>query len=172
VTQLQGPVSRHRHHRAQAGQTATEFAMVLPIALMIIFGLISASLLFFQKSSLHDGATAGARMAALETSLVTPTNGKFCESTLPVSIESIVTKAAVLVPVNSAPLCAASAGGTTLTQTPNDPKSINITVVASPSLATPSTVTVNLTFAGQGLAPPMNQVFNLTASSTDPVLSP
>ena len=43
-----------------------EFALVLPVAVMLMFGLIAASWLFFQTSALTDGAASGARSAAIE----------------------------------------------------------------------------------------------------------
>ena len=80
--------------RDETGATLVEFALVAPLVFMLIFGIIAGCFLAYQNSALHDGATAGARMASIETSLVTAQNGVFCESGTPVSIEKAVAQAA------------------------------------------------------------------------------
>lgn len=71
-----------------------EFVLVVPIALALIFGIIAACYLFFQNSALHDGASAGARAASIETALVNPNGGQLCESGQPTPIEQTVARAA------------------------------------------------------------------------------
>jgi Flp pilus assembly protein TadG len=156
----------------ETGATLVEFALVAPLVFILIFGLIAGSFLAFQNASLHDGATAGARMASIETSLVTQkAPNVYCESGSPTSIEKAVGGAAPLVSVNPAQLCATSSTATQLTQTPVNGDA-NITVTCGGTCAAPSSTTVTLTFKAKGIAAPFGLTYNMTATSQDPVLSP
>jgi Flp pilus assembly protein TadG len=156
----------------ETGATLIEFALVAPLVFILVFGLISGCYLTFQDSSLHDGATAGSRMASIETSLVTPDGGQYCESGLPNSIEKAVSGAAPLVPVNPAPLCAASQTTTELTQTSDVPGDANITVTCNPTCAAPTSTEVSLSFAAKGIVSPFGLTYTMSAVSQDPVASP
>jgi Flp pilus assembly protein TadG len=161
--------SRRRHDEPnESGQALVEFALVVPIALVLLFGIIAICFLGFQNSSLHNGASAGSREASIETSLLTPSGGQYCESGQPASIEQAVSRAAALLPVNMAPLCAASQSATQLTQTPNVANKVNITVTCVGGCATPSSVDVSASYNAQGISftDPM------TAASQTPVLGP
>ena len=152
----------------ESGQALVEFALVIPIALVLLFGIIAICFLGFQNSSLHNGASAGSREASIETSLVTQTGGQYCESDQPTSIEQAVSRAAVLLPVNMAPLCANSQNATQLTQTPNVANKVNITVTCVGGCATPTGVEVSVSYDAQGISftDPM------TATSQTPELGP
>ena len=172
---------RQGHRRDDTGATLVEFALVAPLVFLLIFALIGGCYLAFQNSSLHDGATAGARMASIETGLLTRDdpatglpwpNGLYCESGVPLSIEKSVSQAAPLVPVNPAPLCAPTSTATQLTQTPNVNGSANITVTCGGSCAAPSSTTVALAFGDKGLVAPFGLTYHMIATSQDPVLSP
>jgi hypothetical protein len=150
-----------------------EFSLVVGLALAIIVGLMAASFLFFQRAAMHDGSTAGARMAAMETSLaVGPALGPWCESGSPISIEQAVATAAPQLNVNMSQLCSATSAGP-LVQT-NDSSKVNISVAAS-NLQAPGpngTVAVTLTFSAQGLGYPLRSIFAMTSVSTVPTRSP
>jgi Flp pilus assembly protein TadG len=55
---------RHRFRNEQ-GQTATEFAIVLPILALLLFGVIQFGILFNNYVTLTDAVRAGARKAAV-----------------------------------------------------------------------------------------------------------
>jgi len=156
----------------EGGATMVEFALVAPIAFMLIFGIIAGCYLAYQNSALHDGATAGAREASIETSLVTAGNGQFCESGKPESIEKTVADAAPLLTVNPAPLCSSSADPTELTQTPTVPGDVNIVVTCANTCAAPSATRVSLTYSTKGLVAPLGFTYAMSATSEVPVLSP
>jgi len=161
--------TRRRHDEPnESGQALVEFALVVPIALALMFGIIAICFLGFQNSSLHNGASAGAREASIQTSLVTQTGGQYCESGQPASIEQAVSQAAVELPVNPAPLCAATQNATQLTQTPNVADKVNITVTCVGGCATPTSVKVSLSYNAHGISftDPM------TAASQTPVMGP
>jgi Flp pilus assembly protein TadG len=159
--------------RAETGATLVEFALVAPLVFLLIFGLIGGSYLAFQNASLHDGATAGARMASIETSLVTQVApNMYCESGLPTSIEKTVSGAAPLVKVNPAPLCATSSTPTQLTQSPTVDGDVNITVICAVTCDAPTSTTVSLAYKAKGIVAPFGLTYNMTATSQDPTRSP
>ncbi|HUY23467.1 MAG TPA: TadE/TadG family type IV pilus assembly protein [Acidimicrobiales bacterium] len=177
----------HRHIRArrrdEGGATLVEFALVAPIAFMLILGIIAGCYLAYQNSALHDGATAGARAASIETSLVAlgPTNaawavgsttGMYCESGLPLPIERAVAGNAPLLKVNPAPLCATSSTATQLTQSPAIVGDVNITVTCGGTCAAPTSTAVALAFSTKGIAEPLGITYSMSANSQVPVLSP
>ena len=51
--------------RSQRGAAAVEFALVLPILILLIFGIVQFSILFNRQQGLHAAAREGARYAAL-----------------------------------------------------------------------------------------------------------
>lgn len=162
--------SRRASRQASRGQGLVEFAFVAPIALVVITGIFVSCFLFFQNSAVTDGATAGSRMASIETSLVTVVGAQICESNLPISIEAAVAQAAPQLKVNPARLCETSA--THLSQGTVVTNEANITVDATPNLAGPTTVTVTVSFSGKGIAPPLTATYSMNATSTVPVLAP
>ena len=55
-----------RIRRDDAGAAAVEFALVLPILLLLIFGIVDFGRLYFTQITLTDAAREGARVLALE----------------------------------------------------------------------------------------------------------
>jgi Flp pilus assembly protein TadG len=61
----------HEHHdtmsrrRRSRGQALVEFALVLPVFLILLFGIIDIARLVFLASALNNGAREGARFAAV-----------------------------------------------------------------------------------------------------------
>jgi len=154
-----------------------EMAFILPLAVLFLYGILSAGYLLYQNAAVHDGATAGARAASVETSLAVAANsGGPCgpnvgESGTPLSIEQAVAKAAPSLSVNSNPLCFSDA--THLTQSPQVANAVNITVTCTPACAAPvSTVGVSLVYATHGITQPFNFTYTMHATSTDPILVP
>ena len=64
-----------RHHRrdSERGQSLVEFALVIPIVLLIMLGLFDQGRIVFINNSLSDGARDGARHAATD-----PRAGNYC----------------------------------------------------------------------------------------------
>jgi Flp pilus assembly protein TadG len=59
-------VSTFRHRlRDQSGQSAVEFALVLPLLLVVLFGIIEFARAFNAYNDLNQMAAAGARFAAV-----------------------------------------------------------------------------------------------------------
>ena len=63
-------MNRRRRLTRSTGQGLVEFALVLPIFLLLLFGLIDAGRLVYQHSVLSQAAREGARLAAVEASWI------------------------------------------------------------------------------------------------------
>ena len=59
-------LSRPRREPRSRGQSLVEFALVLPIFLLLLFGLIDGARLVFQHTVLSQAAREGARVASVE----------------------------------------------------------------------------------------------------------
>ena len=57
--------------RNQKGQAVVEFAVVLPLFLLVLFGIIYSGMLFYDYSSLSNLARSGAREAAISQNITT-----------------------------------------------------------------------------------------------------
>lgn len=174
-----------RRRRDSRGQSMVEFALVFPVAIMLCVGIIAGSYLFFQSSTLSDGARAGARMATVETSLqdTSASGGGQCssgsgESSQPAAIEDAVAKAAPQLKVNPNRLCKdATYTGTAahpyqLTQAAAGASAtitVNVTYDTSQTPAVLSMVTVTMTVAAKGVSWPLGALYPLSAHSTAPV---
>src|SRR5256885_15728725 len=67
------PVKKRISIRNQQGQTMTEFALVLPILALLLFGIIQFGIVFNNYVTLTDATRAGARKAAVARQLPNPT---------------------------------------------------------------------------------------------------
>jgi Flp pilus assembly protein TadG len=66
-------LSPHRFsQRRQQGQTLTEFAMVLPLLALLLFGVIQFGIVFHQYVTLTDSVRAGGRQGAVSRDLANP----------------------------------------------------------------------------------------------------
>jgi Flp pilus assembly protein TadG len=78
------------HPRSSTGQALVEFALVLPVFLMLLFGLIDGGRYVFMNNVLSQAAREGARVAAAEASWIgkTTANDPSC-----VGSEALITAA-------------------------------------------------------------------------------
>jgi len=60
---------RFRYRRGERGAAAVEFALVLPVLILLVFGLIEFSRVYNIQISLSNAAREGARTMAVENSL-------------------------------------------------------------------------------------------------------
>jgi Flp pilus assembly protein TadG len=160
--------ARKRRHGSDRGQTAVEFALIFPLVLAFVVGIISGSYLYFQNEAMNNASRAASRWATIEGSLnVTSTH---CESGSPDSIVGQVQKTANIVPVNPNLLCAkvVSPGvysTTELVQVPYGASQANIVVDASPNLTNPECITVNITYTPPTLPGPFPTIIMQAHSS-------
>jgi Flp pilus assembly protein TadG len=67
-------LSPHRiSRRREEGQTLTEFALVLPLLALLLFGVIQFGIVFHQYVTLTDAVRAGGRQGAVSRDLANPT---------------------------------------------------------------------------------------------------
>ncbi len=67
------PARAARRSRRAGGQALVEFAIVIPIFLVVLFGMIDAGRYVYMRSVLSQAAREGARVAAVEASWLTST---------------------------------------------------------------------------------------------------
>jgi Flp pilus assembly protein TadG len=58
--------------RREQGQTMTEFALVLPLLAMLLFGVIQFGIVFYHYVTLTDAVRAGARQGAVGRHVASP----------------------------------------------------------------------------------------------------
>lgn len=58
-------IARLRRHAGDDGASAVEFALVVPLLLLIVFGIINFGVLFSQQLSLNNAVREGARRAVV-----------------------------------------------------------------------------------------------------------
>jgi Flp pilus assembly pilin Flp len=61
-----------RTYKDERGQTMVEFALVIPVLCLLVFGIIQFGLLFRDYLALTDAVRVGARQAAVSRSLPDP----------------------------------------------------------------------------------------------------
>jgi Flp pilus assembly protein TadG len=64
--------ARPQTYRNEQGQTLTEFAMVLPILLLVLFAVIQLGIVFNNYVTITDAARAGARKAVVSRQAPSP----------------------------------------------------------------------------------------------------
>jgi Flp pilus assembly pilin Flp len=65
-------MTRRTHTRDERGQTMVEFTLVLPVLLVVLFGIIQFGITFSNYVALTDAVRAGARTAAVSRSSSNP----------------------------------------------------------------------------------------------------
>jgi Flp pilus assembly protein TadG len=109
-------MSLHKKLRSESGASAVEFALLLPVLMMILFGTIEFGLALYQQSILTNASREGARLGIVQ------------------SIPAITTTA-----INAAIDNYLTAAGI-------PPGTVTRTIVAGGATGTPVTVTLNLPY--------------------------
>lgn len=120
----------------EQGQTMVEFAVVLPILVVLLFGIIQFGILFNNYVTLTDAVRAGARAAAVSRQAANPVGN---------ATAAVVASAADLNQANlSVSVSSTWAPGTPATVTATYPYSISLLgwVVSSGNLTTKTTEAV------------------------------
>ena len=80
-TEAQRGRLRTRFAKGERGAALVEMAMIFPVIIMLLFGVIEMSWLFAQANDVRHGAREGARLAAVnfgDTTAMGPRVGKRC----------------------------------------------------------------------------------------------
>jgi len=107
--------SRRRADRDERGAVAVEFAIVLPLLVMIVFGIIEWSIYFNRLQGLQAAAREGARVAALPQSTQSDIKAKV-NSALDGVVPSGTTRTITVSPTSTNP-CDLKPAGTSVTVT-------------------------------------------------------
>lgn len=59
-------IVQKRHDRDDRGASAVEFALIVPILLVVVFGIVNFGFVFAQQISLNNGARQAARYAVVD----------------------------------------------------------------------------------------------------------
>ena len=78
---------RRRHRRGEAGVAVVEFAIILPVLMMLILGMFSGGRLYDQKLNLTFAAREGARYGATLPPDQTFTSGTWAENVRQVVVD-------------------------------------------------------------------------------------
>ncbi len=65
-------ISKHKNVKSEKGQAMVEFAIVAPLLLVLVFGIIQFGIVFNHYMTLTDAVRAGARQAAVSRALPDP----------------------------------------------------------------------------------------------------
>jgi Flp pilus assembly protein TadG len=82
-------ITRIRWIRNEQGQTMTEFAIVLPILCVLLFGVIQFGILFNNYVTLTDAVRAGARKAAVSRQVQGTTPRQACMDQIRASADGL-----------------------------------------------------------------------------------
>ena len=153
--------------RREGGQATVEFAVVAPLLVFLLVGLVAAGWLLFEYEAVADAARAGVREALVQTALLTASG---CASGQPEPIERAVQAGATIVPVDASALCQSASDPAELVQAPGAAGDAVVTVTGSPSLspADMSAVTVTVSLPVHPFPPLPALGFTLSAGSTLP----
>jgi Flp pilus assembly protein TadG len=125
----------HIRLRSQRGQSMAEFAIVAPVLLLVLMGIVQLGVVYNNWVSLTDAARAGARKAAVCRSGCTP-------DATTATVNAVKNSAADLTPANiNVTVTSTWAQGADATVTATYPWSINVmgVVVASGNLSATTT---------------------------------
>ena len=117
---------RQLRRRVQSGVAAVEFALILPLLLALLFGMVEVSLLLYDQAVITNASREGARAGIV---LKTPklSTAEIEQVALNYSLNALVSLGAAAPPV------------------------VTVTQAADPAFAMPLTVTVSYTYAGFGV---------------------
>jgi len=130
------------------GQALVEFALVLPLLLLLLFGIIEFGLALNRYLSLNDAVRAGARELALGRGLSDPCDPAVGQTlTNANSSGNTLTSSQVTVGFSAAPVTATTTGTTTQTITTTTPVTTTQTVTTT-TVSRGRTTTITTTSTG------------------------
>ncbi len=126
-----------RHHDAgESGAAAVEFALVLPMLILLIFGIVEFSIGYNRQQALHAAAREGARTASVPSSTTSDINTAVTNALQGVTFDS--TPVITITPSGSQP-CINRSGQT-----------VTVEVNANTELDIPLWNNVTVSLSGQG----------------------
>jgi Flp pilus assembly protein TadG len=118
-----------RTTRDQRGAAAVEFALLLPLLVMLVFGIVEFSVLYNRQQGLHAAAREGAREAALPTSTQGDIEDRVREALEGVLSDADAAAADISITPNQARPCDLQPVGTTVVVTVDIEDQVEIPLV-------------------------------------------
>jgi len=125
-----------RFHDPERGAAAIEFALILPLLIVLVFGIVQFSIAYNRAQGLHAAAREGARLASLP-------------QTTQNDITARVTSSLAGVPLNGSPTISVSPASTKPCQNRSG-QTVTVTVTAVTDLDIPLWRSVSKTLTGKG----------------------
>jgi Flp pilus assembly protein TadG len=116
------------------GAVLAEFALVLPLLVLLVFGIIQFSIAFNRYQGIHAAAREGARTASLSTSTVPQIQARVTEALAGISFDTAHSTTVAPGP------CANRQG-----------QQVTVTVTAPHTIQVPLLPTTTITLTGQGV---------------------
>jgi Flp pilus assembly protein TadG len=127
---------QRRFDHSERGAAAVEFALILPLLIVLVFGIVQFSIAYNRAQGLHAAAREGARLASLP-------------QTSQGDITSRVTSSLAGVPLDGAPNIVVSPSSTRPCQNRSG-QTVTVTVTAVTSLDIPLWGSLSKTLSGKG----------------------
>lgn len=138
-----------RFRRDKDGVAAVEFALVVPIMLLIMVGMVDFGLVLYVRFTLNENISAAANYAIVNATNVSSSGGV----TLAGNLTSIIpTNVDVAVTVNNGPTSARTSGSTSTGGTASNADSCYCPTVSGSTITWGSAATCKSACAGGGLA--------------------
>ena len=131
---------RGRADRDERGVAAVEFAIVLPLLILLVFGIVEFSVAYNRQQGLHAAAREGARVAALPQTTAGDIDTRVRSALSGVLSPSEITAATVTVTPSGSQPCNAAPRGT----------HVVVTVAVPDQLSIPMFKNQSLTLTGRG----------------------
>ena len=126
--------------RSERGAAAVEFAIILPILVMFVFGIVQFSIAYNHQQGLHAAAREGARIAALPQTDQATITSRVHSALQGVLSSTDIQKASITVSPAANQPCDGVAPGT----------HVVVTVSAPDQIAIPLVVDKSVTLTGRG----------------------
>jgi Flp pilus assembly protein TadG len=127
---------QRRFHDPERGAAAVEFALILPLLIVLVFGIVQFSIAYNRSQGLHAAAREGARLASLP-------------QTTQSDITARVTSALSGVPLSGAPSVSVTPAAAKPCQNRSG-QTVTVTVTAVTDLDIPLWGSVSKTLTGKG----------------------
>ena len=127
---------QRRFHDRERGAAAVEFALILPLLIVLVFGIVQFSIAYNRTQGLHAAAREGARLASLPQTTLTDINTR-------------VTSALAGVPLSGSALISVNPKSTKPCQNRSG-QTVTVTVSAVTDLDIPLWGSVSKTLTGKG----------------------
>ncbi len=130
-----GPAVTADFRRNESGASLAEFALILPILLIMLFGIVEFGIAFNRAQAIEAGAREGARLASLQSTTQADINNRVNATLAGIPFDSSPVIAAA-----SPALCAGRAG-----------EAVTVVVTADHDVNIPPIINQTITLTGQAV---------------------